>query len=318
MNIISRAFKPAALSVDMIERDTMWRTMRYKIGKRFMALDVAGNPCFYYSYKRSRVGGWGPITIADLNTPDATRQGGFTLLVDRHPMHVKCVPALEEHLKSLRAQQADADKEWTEVLKRRHADIIDGFEKEDAATAAGTTSTKSPDSKMPDQPPPICLKYGMWKALRNKRVCRLSRVRTFLYKSVYFTLMGIGMLAGLFVYRRFKAWLNPPARQGLTNIENSVLFYPRQLLAWLTVNVFVHVLGVLDSAIDYIDGTELGSKFIDALFNFAALFEVSTSDAEYYSMLERKEHAQRQTQQSNRLRELFGFLFLLFFVLLIL
>ena len=209
-----------------MERVALWQATRFRIGKRFLALDVADNILFYYSYNKQRFGGWASVTVMDPSRElDVMSRAGNSLLISGQPMHYKCASLIQQMLKE-------------EVVQRRKLLELHRLKKGSSVAAAarggeGGQTLQGDEEESPKQVPEEELE-AMWsdgfrRRIRSKKLLRLNRFASWGYKTLFLYLVVCAAGAVLLCYAAFKSWLNPPARAGLTNLEDAALMYPRAI-----------------------------------------------------------------------------------------
>eukprot|EP00758_Cryptobia_borreli_P009034 Tbor_TRINITY_DN5441_c4_g2::TRINITY_DN5441_c4_g2_i1::g.25455::m.25455 len=125
---------------DVVDKAALWKSrVRYRIGKQFLGLDTAGNVVCYYSYKKPAgslfFGAWGPITVSDITKIDVTKPGGYSILVENHPMHSKCASIIEDITQKLYEHKKYLESKKVVELKNRHANILSEMGKEEEMEA---------------------------------------------------------------------------------------------------------------------------------------------------------------------------------------
>ncbi|KAG5476155.1 hypothetical protein LSCM4_05114 [Leishmania orientalis] len=220
-----------------------WSLTRYRILPRFLGLDFAGNVIFFPAHRKQSFGGWTTVT---LGAPGSTNSAflssdmsAVNVLEDGYPMHYKAS-------RKLQAFVAQERRRW----QRKQAEAMAASAKckaegQVAANAASLTADTAKDSPAinVEVPQEYVASYDDDQQFRDMLAIkcsqprfytsqlRISRLATISYKCLYFYLWAV--LVSLIVqgYLMFRAWVNPPAREGLKNIESHVLHIPRLLFS---------------------------------------------------------------------------------------
>lgn len=225
-----------------------WGLTRYRIGPRLFGLDFAGNVIFYPAYRKQSLGGWTAVTLGAPGTPSSAFLSSDTssvnVLEDGHPLHYKAS-------KRLQAFVAEERRIWLEKAK------LEAKKKEAAAAAAAAAAASSAKAGSDPAAAPKTEGANMRVEIPSEQLrnydsdqhfrdllaikcsqprfyssrLRISRLSTFLYKFFYFYLWAVFVSLIVQGYLMFRAWVNPPAREGLKNIEETVLHLPRLLFA---------------------------------------------------------------------------------------
>jgi len=194
-----------------------WSLTRKRIGSRFLGLDQAGNVLFYPSYRRSAPGGWFPVTLAfQTNRPQTM------LMEDGYPMHYRSTQKLQAMFLQRTRERAVLKAEAMKEQIKRELSPQD--------EAGETSAAASPTSAGMEEEDDITVMQAFLKDCSSpsflRQHLRVNRLTTALYHALYYGLWLCGGAFALSVYRRFKAWLNPPARNGLENLEAKLMYYP--------------------------------------------------------------------------------------------
>ncbi|CAJ1009444.1 hypothetical protein Q4I28_004758 [Leishmania naiffi] len=220
-----------------------WSLTRYRILPRFLGLDFAGNVIFFSAHRRQTFGGWTAVT---LGAPGSTNSGflssdmsAVNVLEDGYPLHYKASRKLQAFVSQER-------RRWQ--MKQAEAMAAAAKTKADSQAAAEATKSTGETAKSGkpisiEIPPEHAASYDGDQQFRDMLAIkcsqprfytsqlRISRLATITYKCIYFYLWAV--LISLIVqgYLMFRAWVNPPAREGLKNIEEHVLHIPRLLFS---------------------------------------------------------------------------------------
>jgi hypothetical protein len=188
-----------------------WSLTRKRIGTRFLGLDHAGNVLLYPSYRSTWFGGWVPVTMSF-----QTNRPRTMLMEDGYPMHHKSSVKLQQ---TVQVRQQEREKAR---MERIEAKIKRGMQQQSAKDAGAADEDEVEDD--------IAFIQRVARDCSEptfvKRFLRVNRLATNLYMSLYYSLWACGFYIGLRCYRAFKAWLNPPARTGLENLEQKLMYYP--------------------------------------------------------------------------------------------
>ncbi|KPI82947.1 hypothetical protein ABL78_8033 [Leptomonas seymouri] len=233
-----------------------WSLTRYRILPHFLGLDLAGNVIFYPSYRKQTFGGWTAVTLGAPGSASnaflSSDMSALNVLEDGHPLHYKASRKLQSFVAEERRRwkiKSELEKkkqveEATAAAKGKMAEAAHKAKESAAADAAAKESaTTRPLQFGVELPPEYTPDYNSEQQFRDmlaikcsqprfyKRQLRVSRLFTFAYKCFYFYLWAV--LVSLIVqgYLMFRAWVNPPARDGLKNIEGHVLHIPRLLFS---------------------------------------------------------------------------------------
>ncbi|KEG07873.1 hypothetical protein DQ04_08591030 [Trypanosoma grayi] len=229
-----------------------WSLTRYRIGRRFVGLDYADNVIFFPAYRKRTWGGWAAVTLGAANTGYFTSDtSAVNVLEDGYPLHWRASSKLQAFL-------AEEKKVWQakkeqQLVQRTAAKVIAS----DAGAATAATSSAASggnggdaagngdggnggSSNAEQEAHKYENEHNFRDALTIKctspgfaqRHLRLSRLTTLVYKAMYFYLWGVAISIILQAYLLFRGWLNPPARQGLKNIEAHVLHIPKLIFAF--------------------------------------------------------------------------------------
>ncbi|CAD2215057.1 hypothetical protein AGDE_00986 [Angomonas deanei] len=149
---------------------------------------------------------------------------GVNVLEDGYPMHYKASKKLNQFVQDERAKWTKKIKEDEAKKKKAEAEAA---EKGGApASPKAEENAYDSDALFRDR---LAIKFSHPRFY--SRQLRLNPITTLLYKGFYFYLWAV--LVSLIVqgYLMFRAWVNPPARAGLKNLEEHVLHIPRLLFA---------------------------------------------------------------------------------------
>lgn len=231
-----------------------WSLTRYRILPRFLGLDLAGNVIFFPSYRKQTFGGWTAVTFgAPGGTPFlSSDMSAVNVLEDGHPLHYRASRKLQSFVAEERRRwQAKADlakkKEAEAAAAQAKGKTAEAGQKMQEAAAAGAAAVTNAARRQPEfgaeLKPEHLANYDSEQQFRDMLAIkcsqprfsvshlRVNRLATFCYKCFYFYLWAV--LVSLIVqgYLMFRAWVNPPAREGLKNIEEHVLHFPRLLFS---------------------------------------------------------------------------------------
>lgn len=200
-----------------------WSLTRYRIGPRFLGLDYAGNVIFFRGYRKQSFGGWTAVT---LGAPGAG--GIFTsdtsatnVLEDGYPMHYKASQKLQKFVMNER-------KMWQEEMSKKGKKGGDN----DGVSVQTDVDVYDSDQRFRDT---LIIKCSHPKFF--SQTLRISPVTTTVYKVCYFYLWLVVISFIAQGYLMFRAWLHPPARQGLMHLEEHALHIPRLLFAVFVMGV---------------------------------------------------------------------------------
>ncbi|CUI15419.1 transmembrane protein, putative [Bodo saltans] len=193
-----------------------WSLTRKRIGTRFLGLDHAGNVLLYPSYRSTWFGGWVPVTMSfQTNRPQTM------LMEDGYPMHHKSSLKLQQ---TVQARQQEREKLR---MQRIEAKIKRGMQQSQSSSAAGGSLGQEDVVEEEDD---IAFIQRVARDCSEptfvKRFLRVNRLLTKAYMTVYYSLWAFGVYVAFRCYKSFKAWLNPPARNGLENLEQKLMYYP--------------------------------------------------------------------------------------------
>ncbi|ORC87545.1 uncharacterized protein TM35_000211510 [Trypanosoma theileri] len=252
-----------------------WALTRYRIGRRFIGLDYADNVILFPAYRTRRWGGWAAVTLGANNTGYVTNDtSAVNVLEDGYPLHWRASAKLQAFVaEEKRMWQAKREAELVRRAAEKAAEKIaatagstnnavggggktDGSGSQDkpaggqdgnshsnghhnhhphvGGSAARTAETYLYDSEQ-DFRDALTIKCSSPGFV--KRHLRISRLTTIIYKALYFYLWGIAISLIVQAYLMFRSWLNPPARQGLKNLEDHVLHIPKVLFAFCVSGV---------------------------------------------------------------------------------
>lgn len=294
-----------------------WSLTRYRILPRFIGLDYAGNIIFYRSYRKQTIGGWTAVTLGAPGSSSSSflssDMSAVNVLEDGYPMHYKASRRLQAYV-------AEEKKKWTAkeekmVIARREKAEADKRAAAAAASGSGGGAAKGATAAAAPAPDveitaDATTGYDSEQQFRDMLAIRCSNPRfyshklrvnfitTFLYKCVYFYLWAVFVSLIIQGYLMFRAWLNPPARSGLKNIEDHVLHFPKVLfagcvhsLAWLARTSGPIIDPVLAFLTEYFPQVDWNAASAEKL---ASRAEGLANDA-HPAATERKE-AQRQVE----------------------
>ncbi|AAZ12129.1 hypothetical protein, conserved [Trypanosoma brucei brucei TREU927] len=208
-----------------------WSLTRYRIGRRFLGLDYADNVIFFPAYRSKRRGGWAAVTLGVTSSSNyfTNDTSAVNVLEDGYPLHWRANSRLKEFV-------AEEKKLWQARVKEEVAQL--------AAEKVSASRTGDPNGGAAKEPGDLMGDINCEHRFRDtlaikctspgfaQRHLRLSRLWTSLYKFLYFYLWGIGISLVVQAYLLFRSWLNPPARQGLKNIEAHVLHIPKLIFGF--------------------------------------------------------------------------------------
>nr|CCC91234.1 conserved hypothetical protein [Trypanosoma congolense IL3000] len=208
-----------------------WSLTRYRIGRRFIGLDYADNVIFFPAYRSKKWGGWTAVTLGVTSSSSflTNDTSVVNVLEDGYPLHWRANSKLKEFIKEEKRVWRARLKEEAEglaaekIMENSGESTADGSSKERGDMMDGIDS----EHRFRDALAIKCTSPGF--ALRHLRV---SRIKTSLYKFLYFYLWGIAISLVVQAYLLFRGWLNPPARQGLKNIEAHVLHVPKLIFGF--------------------------------------------------------------------------------------
>ncbi|CCW65142.1 unnamed protein product [Phytomonas sp. EM1] len=269
-----------------------WGLTHYRILPRFLGLDAAGNVLFFPAYRKRGFGGW---TAATLGAPGGFLSADTTsanVLEDGYPMHHKASRKLQEFL----AQERRRWKEAEDALAEKSTDSANPT----------TTSNALPDEERVE----IRGNYDSEQKFRDlmtvklsnprfyNRVLRINPFVTFAYKAFYFYAWAVVISLVVQGYLMFRAWVNPPAREGLKNLEAHVFHLPRLIFAGCVSGIAWVVRGaqpVIDPVVEF-----LARWFPRVDWNAASAERLATraetlaSDAHPGSTLRRAQERERE------------------------
>ncbi|RNF00868.1 hypothetical protein TraAM80_07331 [Trypanosoma rangeli] len=224
-----------------------WSLTRYRIGRRFLGLDYADNVILFPAYRKKTWGGWAAVTLGATNASYLTNDtSAVNVLEDGYPLHLRASTKLQAFI----AEERNVwQKQREEAIARRAAALA--AEAATVSSANNDTSTNDriannagegakrmtgtheyDEQQFRDAIIIKCTSPGF-----AQRHLRLSRLATALYKTLYFYVWGVAISIIVQAYLLFRGWLNPPAREGLKNLESHVLHVPK-LLFGLCVSAF--------------------------------------------------------------------------------
>ncbi|KAF8300887.1 hypothetical protein TcYC6_0058560 [Trypanosoma cruzi] len=231
-----------------------WSLTRYRIGRRFLGLDYADNVILFPAYRKKTWGGWAAVTLGATNASYLTSDtSSANVLEDGYPLHWRASTKLQAFIAE---ERKDWNKRKEEVVARRAAAIVAEGEaasstpsgtsrNNGAANNAGEKGAHEYDEQhFRDAITIKCTSPGF-----SQRHLRLRPLTTILYKAMYFYIWGIVISVIVQAYLLFRGWLNPPAREGLKDIENHVLHIPKLVFS-LCVSGFAWLLQKTQPLVD--------------------------------------------------------------------
>lgn len=110
------------------ERATLWgsKYIKYRLGRRFMALDYAGNVLLYRAYREGHFGGWAPMTVLDPTAlaTDPHHPSGMATLISNVPLHIRAAGISEKVVDMLTKHKRFMELDFERFLKEKHVTII--------------------------------------------------------------------------------------------------------------------------------------------------------------------------------------------------
>ncbi|RNF13695.1 uncharacterized protein Tco025E_06082 [Trypanosoma conorhini] len=231
-----------------------WSLTRYRIGRRFLGLDYADNVIFFPAYRKKTWGGWAAVTLGATNASYMTNDtSAVNVLEDGYPLHLRASTKLQAFI----SQERNVwQRRREEAIARRAAALATGAAAASSARNAPGTNDRAAANAGEDAEKVAAAQDYDEQHFRDaiiikcsspgfaQRHLRLSRLTTILYKAVYFYIWGVAISIIVQAYLLFRGWLNPPAREGLKNLESHVLHIPKLLFglcvsgfAWLAQQV---------------------------------------------------------------------------------
>lgn len=261
-----RGFFSRKQDMQTMVENHFWSLTRYRILPRCLGLDFAGNIIFFSAYRKQSFGGWTAVTLGAPGSANSaflsSDMSAVNVLEDGYPMHYKASRKLQSFV-------AEERRRWqakSEAAKKKQAEAVAAAAKgtADTATAADATKPAAEGTNPADAaakpaqainveiPQEHVASYDSDQQFRDMLAIkcsqprfytsqlRVSRLATLVYKCFYFYLWAVFISLIVQGYLMFRAWVNPPAREGLKNIEEHVLHVPRLLfsgcmygVAWL-------------------------------------------------------------------------------------
>ncbi|GET89493.1 hypothetical protein, conserved [Leishmania tarentolae] len=220
-----------------------WSLTRYRILPRFLGLDFAGNVIFFPSHRKQGFGGWTAVTLGAPGSANSaflsSDMSGVNVLEDGYPLHYKASRKLQAFVAQERRRWQKKQAEAMAAAEKAKADN----EAAAGATNMSTETAKSGQAMNVEIPQEHVQNYNDDQQFRDilaikcsqprfyTSQLRVSRLATIVYKCLYFYLWAVFVSLIVQGYLMFRAWVNPPAREGLKNIEEHVLHIPRLLFS---------------------------------------------------------------------------------------
>lgn len=207
------------------DRVANWRGARCKLGipgVLSFGLDAAGNVICSRSYMRQSQFGWSCGTVfVTSDYQDSKNLSAAGTALTGVPIHWKGVLLLAKRARAL------AEKANSKTRKEAEAASV-------ATAASPADSPEGPpngegpkSSSIPFKEITVGEVLNGLSLKQHLRLMRRSSFVTWAYKSFYWASLASAVVLLWYNYICFKLWLNPPARQGLVNIENWLLQHPR-------------------------------------------------------------------------------------------
>ncbi|KAG5501888.1 hypothetical protein JKF63_04158 [Porcisia hertigi] len=216
-----------------------WSLTRYRILPRFLGLDFAGNVIFFPAHRKQSFGGWTAVTLGAPGSQSSaflsSDMSAVNVLEDGYPMHYKASRKLQTFVAQERQRWQKKQSEAAAAAAKKAA--------ESQAAAGATEPAKNDPSFNVEIPAEHVVSYGDDQQFRDLLAIkcsqprfytsqlRVSNLATITYKCLYFYLWAVFVSLVVQGYLMFRAWVNPPAREGLKNIEEHVLHIPRLLFS---------------------------------------------------------------------------------------
>ncbi|CAG9576452.1 conserved hypothetical protein [Leishmania major strain Friedlin] len=220
-----------------------WSLTRYRILPRFLGLDFAGNVIFFPSHRKQGFGGWTAVTLGAPGSANSaflsSDMSGVNVLEDGYPLHYKASRKLQAFVAQERRRWQKKQAEAMAAAAKAKADSDAAAE----ATTMAAQTAKSGQAVNVEIPQEHVATYDNDQQFRDMLAIkcsqprfytsqlRVSRLATIMYKCLYFYLWAVFVSLIVQGYLMFRAWVNPPAREGLKNIEEHVLHIPRLLFS---------------------------------------------------------------------------------------
>ncbi|CAC9496728.1 conserved hypothetical protein [Leishmania infantum JPCM5] len=220
-----------------------WSLTRYRILPRFLGLDFAGNVIFFPSHRKQGFGGWTAVTLGAPGSANSaflsSDMSGVNVLEDGYPLHYKASRKLQAFVAQERrrwqkkqaeamaaAAKAKADSEAAAEATTMSAETAKSGQAINVAIPQEHMASYDDDQQFRDM---LAIKCSQPRFYTSQ--LRVSRLATIMYKCLYFYLWAVFVSLIVQGYLMFRAWVNPPAREGLKNIEEHVLHIPRLLFS---------------------------------------------------------------------------------------
>ncbi|AYU79730.1 protein of unknown function - conserved [Leishmania donovani] len=220
-----------------------WSLTRYRILPRFLGLDFAGNVIFFPSHRKQGFGGWTAVTLGAPGSANSaflsSDMSGVNVLEDGYPLHYKASRKLQAFVAQERrrwqkkqaeamaaAAKAKADSEAAAEATKMSAETAKSGQAINVAIPQEHMASYDDDQQFRDM---LAIKCSQPRFYTSQ--LRVSRLATIMYKCLYFYLWAVFVSLIVQGYLMFRAWVNPPAREGLKNIEEHVLHIPRLLFS---------------------------------------------------------------------------------------
>ncbi|KAG8344095.1 hypothetical protein TRVL_05081 [Trypanosoma vivax] len=214
-----------------------WGLTRYRIGRRFLGLDYAGNIIFYPAYRTKMWGGWAAVTLGATSTSSflTNDTSSVNVLEDGYPLHWRASAKLKAFVaEEKRLWQMLMDEELGRLRDTgdttTHGDQVNGNSnscEQGSGRSMRDFHSLDVEQRFRDALTIKCTSPGF-----AQRHLRVSRLWTALYKIFYFYLCAICISLVAQAYLLFRSWLNPPARQALKNMEAHVIHIPKVIFGF--------------------------------------------------------------------------------------